>query len=168
MIRDLAGDDYTFDSDATGTTIIKFRGARFFGIQPPMTDVSLRLEAMDRVGIDMQVLSVSVPNVYFASVDQEPEIAQGINNAYAELIARYPQRFKGFASVPMSVPDAALAELERAIDVLKLNGVIMLSHIRGKPLTNPELPAVLRRSQPQEALYSHPSHDAHGNGRPAS
>ncbi len=57
MIRDLAGDDYTFDTDAAGTTIIKFRGARFFGIQPPMTDVSLRLEAMDRVGIDVQVLS---------------------------------------------------------------------------------------------------------------
>ncbi len=104
MIRDLAGDDYTFDTDAAGTTIIKFRGARFFGIQPPMTDVSLRLEAMERVGIDVQVLSVSVPNVYFASVDQEPEIAHGINNAYAELIARYPQRFKGFASVPMSLP----------------------------------------------------------------
>jgi aminocarboxymuconate-semialdehyde decarboxylase len=135
-IRDLAGDDYTFDSDATGTTIIKFRGARFFGIQPPMTDVSLRLEAMDRVGVDVQVLSVSVPNVYFARVDQEPEIARGINDAYAELIARYPQRFKGFASVPMSVPDAALAELERAIDVLKLNGVIMMSHIRSKPLTD--------------------------------
>ena len=79
-----------------------------------MTDVSLRLEAMDRVGIDMQVLSVSVPNVYFASVDQEPEIAQGINNAYAELIARYPQRFKGFALSPDERPRPALAELERA------------------------------------------------------
>ena len=33
MIRDLAGDDYSFDTDTTGTTIIKFRGARFFGIQ---------------------------------------------------------------------------------------------------------------------------------------
>ena len=32
MIRDLAGDDYAFDTDTTGTTIIKFRGARFFGI----------------------------------------------------------------------------------------------------------------------------------------
>jgi aminocarboxymuconate-semialdehyde decarboxylase len=137
MIRDLAGDNYAFDTDATGTTIIKFRGARFFGIQPPMTDVSLRLEAMDRVGIDVQVLSVSVPNVFFAGVEREAQIARGANDAYAELIARYPQRFKGFASIPMNVPDAALAELERSIDDLKLNGVILLSHIRGKPLTDP-------------------------------
>ena len=100
MIRDLAGDDYAFDTDTTGTTIIKFRGARFFGIQPPMTDASLRLEAMDRVGIDVQVLSVSVPNVYFAGVEQEAQIARSVNDAYAELIARYPQRFMGFASIP--------------------------------------------------------------------
>ena len=137
MIRDLAGDDYSFDTDAAGTTIIEFRGARFFGIQPPMTDVSLRLEAMGRAGIDVQVLSVSVPNVFFAGVDQEPQIARGVNDAYAELIARYPRRFKGFASIPMNVPNAALAELERSLDELKLNGVIMLSHIRGKPLTDP-------------------------------
>ncbi len=69
-----------------------------------------------------------MPNVDFARVDQEPEIARGINDAYAELIARYPQRFKGFASVPAS---------SSAIDVLKLNGVIMVSHIRSKPLTDP-------------------------------
>lgn len=137
MIRDLAGDDYTFDTDPTGTTIIEFRGARFFGIQPPMTDVSLRLEAMDRAGIDVQVLSVSVPNVYFAGIDDEPRIARGINDAYAEVIAQHPQRFKGFASIPMDTPDAALAELERALDELKLNGAILLSHIRGKPLTDP-------------------------------
>ncbi len=137
MIRDLAGNDYAFDTDTTGTTIIKFRGARFFGIQPPMTDVSLRLEAMDLVGIDVQVLSVSVPNVYFAGVEQEPQSARGVNDAYAELIARYPERFMGFAYIPMNTPDEALAELEHSLDELKLNGAIILSHIRGKPLTDP-------------------------------
>lgn len=137
MIGDMAGADYSFDTDATGTRIIKFRGARFFGIQPPMTDVSLRLDAMDRNGIDVQVLSVSVPNVFFADEASEPEIARRLNDAYAALIARHPKRFKGFASIPMDVPDEALAELARSLDELRLNGVILLSHIRGKPLTDP-------------------------------
>jgi predicted TIM-barrel fold metal-dependent hydrolase len=37
-----------------------------------------------------------------------------VNDAYAELIARHPSRFKGFASIPMDAPDAAQAELDRA------------------------------------------------------
>jgi len=101
-IRDLPS-EFSFDKSPSGQTIIKYRGARFFGVTPPMTDV-----------------------------------ARMTNDAYAELIARYPARFKGFASIPMDAPDAALNELHRAIDELKLNGVILLSNIGGKPLTSPE------------------------------
>jgi aminocarboxymuconate-semialdehyde decarboxylase len=136
-IRALGAPDYTFATDAAGTTIIQFQGTRFFGIQPPMTDASRRIEDMDRDGIDLQVLSVSVPNVFFGKETTEPEIARGVNDAYAELIGKYPARFKGLASIPMSRPDEALRELERALDRLKLGGVILLSHVRGKPLTDP-------------------------------
>jgi aminocarboxymuconate-semialdehyde decarboxylase len=136
-IRSLGAPDYTFATDAAGTTTILFQGTRFFGIQPPMTDASRRIEDMDRAGIDVQVLSVSVPNVFFAGEGTEPDIARAVNDAYAELIARHPARFKGLASIPMSRPDEALQELERALDRLKLNGVILLSHVRGRPLTDP-------------------------------
>ena len=49
----------------------------------------------------------------------------------------FRSRFKGFASIPMDDPDAAMGELHRAIDMLKLNGVILLSNIRGRALTDP-------------------------------
>ncbi|HXV64121.1 MAG TPA: amidohydrolase family protein [Vicinamibacteria bacterium] len=157
MISEMGGEDYTFDTDAAGTRIIKFRGARFFGIQPPMTDVSLRLQAMDRTGIDVQVLSVSVPNVYFADEASEPLIARRLNDSYAELIATHPTRFKGFASIPMDVPDAALAELDRALGELKLNGVILLSHIRGKPLTEPRFRPFFEEANRRElCIIIHP------------
>src|SRR5688572_32922049 len=103
-----------------------------------MTEVSRRLEDMDRVGIDVEVVSLSTPNVFFADANHQPEVARMINDSYAGLIARHPTRFKGFASIPMDAPDAALAELHRAIDILKLNGVILLSNIGGKPLTSPQ------------------------------
>ena len=103
-----------------------------------MTDVARRLEDMDRVGIDVEVISLSTPNVFFADAEHKLEIARIVNDAYAELIARYPARFKGFASIPMDAPEAALKELHRSIDELKLNGVILLSNIGGKPLTSPE------------------------------
>src|SRR5262252_664083 len=135
-IRELPG-EFSFDKDPTGRTIIKYRGARFFGIQPPMTDVGKRLEDMDRVGIDTEVISLSTPNVFFANEEHQPEIARMVNDAYAELAARQPNRFKGFASIPMDAPDAALKELHRALKDLKLNGVILLSNIRGRALTSP-------------------------------
>jgi aminocarboxymuconate-semialdehyde decarboxylase len=129
--------EFSFDKDPTGRTIIKYRGARFFGITPPMTDVAKRIEDMDRVGIDVEVVSLSTPNVFFADAQRQPEIARMVNDAYAELIAKHPRRFKGFASIPMDAPDAALKELHRAINDLKLNGVILLSNIRGNALTSP-------------------------------
>jgi aminocarboxymuconate-semialdehyde decarboxylase len=136
-IRELPS-EFSFDKSPSGQTIIKYRGARFFGVTPPMTNVAQRLEDMDRVGIDVEVISLSTPNVFFTGAQHQPEIARMVYDAYAELIVRHPARFKGFASIPMDNTDAALNELHRAIDDLKLNGVILLSNIGGKPLTSPE------------------------------
>jgi aminocarboxymuconate-semialdehyde decarboxylase len=137
MIRDTPS-EFSFGKDPTGRTIITHRGARFFGITPPMTDAAKRLEDMDRVGIDIEVISLSTPNIFFADAQRQSEVARILNDAYAELIARHPARFKGFASIPMDNPDAALRELHRAIDELKLNGVVLLSNIQGRALTAPQ------------------------------
>jgi aminocarboxymuconate-semialdehyde decarboxylase len=136
MIREIAS-EFSFDKDPTGRTIIKYGGARFFGITQPMTDPAKRIEDMDGAGIDVEVLSLSTPNIFFADEKRQPEVARVVNDAYAELIAAHPDRFKGFASIPMDAPDQAIEELHRAIDQLKMNGVILLSNIKGKPLTSP-------------------------------
>ncbi|HXU38931.1 MAG TPA: amidohydrolase family protein [Blastocatellia bacterium] len=136
MIRNTPS-DFSFAKDPTGRTIITHRGARFFGVTQPMTDVDKRLEDMDRVGIDVEVVSLSTPNIFFADETRQPEAARVLNDAYAELIARHPTRFKGFASIPMDDSEAAIAELHRAIDELKMNGVVLLSNIRGRALTSP-------------------------------
>jgi aminocarboxymuconate-semialdehyde decarboxylase len=136
-IRELPS-EFSFDKSPSGQTIITSRGARFFGVTPPMTDVAKRIEDMNRVGIDVEVISLSTPNVFFADAQHQPEIARMVNDAYAELIVKHPARFKGFASIPMDDREAALKELHRAIDELKMNGVILLSNIGGKPLTSPQ------------------------------
>src|ERR671915_2537085 len=133
-IRDLPS-EFSFGTSPSGQTIITYRGARFFGVTPAMTDVSKRLEDMDRAGIDVEVVSLSTPNVFFTGAQHQPAVAAMVNDSYAELIARHPTRFKGFASIPMDAPDDAVGELHRAIDELKMNGVILLSNIRGRALT---------------------------------
>ena len=131
------GSEFSFGTSPTGTPIMKFRGTRFFSITPPMTDPQLRLEDMDRVGVDVQVVSLSTPNLFFTDANHQPDLARRFNDAYAALIAAHPTRFKGFASIPMDAPDAALKELDRALDELKLNGVILQSNLAGAPLTDP-------------------------------
>jgi aminocarboxymuconate-semialdehyde decarboxylase len=135
LIRRSPG-EFEFGTDPTGRTIIRYRGSRFFGVTAPMTDPALRLADMDRVGIDVEVLSVSTPNVFFAEGEAQVDVARTVNDAYAELCAAHPRRFKGFASIPMDAPDGALRELERALGELKLNGVVLLSNIRGRALTD--------------------------------
>lgn len=136
LIEEVGG-AFSFGTDPTGRTIIRYRGSRFFGITPPMTDPARRIEDMDRVGIDVEVLSLSTPNVYFAPAERQAEVARLVNDAYADLAARHPKRFKGFASIPMDDPEAALRELERTQGELRMNGVIVLSNINGRALTDP-------------------------------
>ncbi|HEY0366201.1 MAG TPA: amidohydrolase family protein, partial [Pyrinomonadaceae bacterium] len=155
-IRDLPS-EFSFGTSSSGQTIITYRGARFFGVTPAMTDVSRRIEDMDRVGIDVEVVSLSTPNVFFTDAAHQPEVAKMMNDSYADLIARHPKRFKGFASIPMDAPDAALNELHRAIDTLKLNGVILLSNIGGKALTSPEYrPFFEEANRMKLCIFLHP------------
>jgi aminocarboxymuconate-semialdehyde decarboxylase len=112
---------------------------------------------MDRVGIDVEVISLSTPNVFFAEAQQQVEIARMVNDAYAELVAQHPQRFKALASIPMDSPDHALKELHRAIDELKMNGVILLSNIGGKALTSPQYrPFFAEANRMKLCLLLHP------------
>src|ERR1051325_4475555 len=160
-VRDLPS-EFSFDKSPSGQTIITYRGARFFGVTPAMTNVAQRLEDMDRVGIEVEVVSLSTPNVFFTGAEHQPTVARMINDSYAELVATHPKRFKGFASIPMDAPDAALKELHRAIDELKLNGVILLSNIGGKPLTSPEYrPFFAEANRMKLCIFLHPMIPVH-------
>ena len=155
-VRDLPS-EFSFDKSPSGQTIITYRGARFFGVTPAMTDVSKRLEDMDRAGIDVEVISLSTPNIFFTDAEHQPAVARMINDSYADLIATHPKRFKGFASIPMDASEAALAELHRDIYDLKLNGVILLSNIGGKPLTSPAYrPFFAEANRMKLCIFLHP------------
>jgi len=102
-------------------------------------------------------VSLSTPNVFFADEKRQPEVARLVNDAYAELCARRPDRFRGFASIPMDAGEAALDELHRAIDKLRLQGVILLSNIQGRPLTAPRYRAFFEEANRMKlCIFLHP------------
>jgi hypothetical protein len=72
LLRDTPS-DFSFDKDPTGRTIITHHGARFFGVTPPMSDPQKRLEDMDRVGIDVEVISLSLPTSFSRTKRNNPK-----------------------------------------------------------------------------------------------
>lgn len=86
----------------------------------------LRLAEMDRHGIEMTILSLNSPAVQGVfDVADAIEMARRANDRLAEEIARRPDRFAGFAALPMQDVDAATAELTRCVRDLGFKGAMV-------------------------------------------
>lgn len=90
-----------------------------------MTDAKTRIKDMDRMGIDMQVISPSLVHQesYWASPKKGLEIDQLSNQRMAEYVGAYPDRFAGIGSVPLQDGKLAAKELDRLVNKLGLRGV---------------------------------------------
>ncbi len=118
--------------------IVKQKGARFLAITPEHVSVEQRIADMDRIGIDVQVLSLTSPNVYFSTRKRNLYLAKTSNDFFAELCQKYPSRFVAFGSVPLAHPDDAIEELRRMVKELGMKGVVVGSNIDGKHLHSKE------------------------------
>ena len=85
---------------------------------------NLRIEAMDNLGIDLQLLSPN-PLTMFHRIEGDiaNEFCKIHNDAMVESINEYPDRLLGSATLPMQDVDAACKELERAVKELGLSAV---------------------------------------------
>lgn len=98
----------------------------------------LRLPDMDAHGVAMQVLSLTVPGI---EADPDPERAvrnaRYVNDSLTAILEEHPGRFAAFAALPLQDPDAAVAELRRAIGQLGFSGALVNDHIQGRYLDDP-------------------------------
>src|SRR5918912_1041889 len=104
------------------------------------------LEFMDGQGIAAAVLSLSTPGVAFggsaggagvstgAHAAAARRLAREVNEWAAGLVRDHPGRFGALATLPLPDVDAALAELAHALDVLGLDGVVLLASAGGRYL----------------------------------
>ena len=107
---------------------------------PAMFRPDERLEIMDRIGLDCQVLSLSIPFSYAGDAAMRLRLAQTSNDHFADVIARHPKRFFGFATLPLPDVDASLRELARCLDELHMVGAVFGSNIAGRMrLDDPQL-----------------------------
>jgi aminocarboxymuconate-semialdehyde decarboxylase len=130
------GGGYELKKTPAGHTAVHLNGAAFVTLTPEMFDYDLRLRAMDDAGVDMAVLSLTGPNVFWGTRAISVKAARIANAAYAESQKQYPDRIRWVASIPWEYPDDALAELARACSDGAL-GVAALANIRGRDLIDP-------------------------------
>ena len=113
------------------------RGSPVFeGFQERLLDFGeMRLEAMDRAGIDLAVLSVTTPGVQ-AEPDTNVAIkrARIENDFLAREITKHPTRYAGFAHLPLQDATAAADELSRCVEQLEFKGAMVNGHTNGRYL----------------------------------
>jgi 2,3-dihydroxybenzoate decarboxylase len=119
----------------------------------------LRLKSMDSAGITRAVLGLTGPGV-----QAEPDTATAIRSARAanDFLAREvekrPDRYSGFAHLPMQDAKAAADELERCQRELKFCGAMINGHTNGQYLDHPSLHPFWERAEALGAtIYIHPT-----------
>ena len=99
-------------------------------------DWKLRIQHMDQASVDVSVVSLTCPNVYWGGEAASVQAAREANDNFAEAQSAYPDRIRWFASLPWEYPQHAVAELERSC-VKGAVGVMVLANVSGKSLTDP-------------------------------
>jgi len=130
---------------------------------PTMYDLDQRFRIMDKFDDLMQVLTISLPPVENIGDRQKAvDLARLANDEMAELVLKYPDRFAAaVACLPMNNIDAALDEVDRAINDLRFRGVQIFTPINDKPLDSPEfLPLYEKMCQYNLPIWIHPHRDA--------
>lgn len=121
-------------------------------------NIERRLEHMNRLGIDAQVLTVPAPGADRFEGEGAVRIARVANDAVAAIARKYPLRFVGFFTLPTCNVNASLDELERSVNELGLKGFGCFANLNGRVLDREELfPIYERLAKYKLPVYIHPT-----------
>ena len=136
LLKQHGGPAYTVASMGRLAQVIHADGAPFMIPLPEMFDYELRIKNMNKARVDLAIVSLTCPNVYWGDAEVSLRAAQIVNDDMAAAQRAYPDRIRWFASLPWQYPELALEELTRARAAGAV-GVMVLANIAGKSLTDP-------------------------------
>lgn len=128
------------------------------GVPFPKWSENLSLSMMNAWNIRRAVLSVSCPGVHFGDDLEARKLARLCNDEICGVMARHPERFGGFASLPLPDVPGAIAEYERCVANGPMEGVILMSNVLGHDLGDPSYEPLFERMNEDGALlFVHPN-----------
>ena len=135
---------------SAGITSTAYRG---FPHWTPKHSLSL----MENEEIATAVLSFTSPGIWFGEIAQTRDLAQKCNDYLADLIAKHPSKFGGFAFLPLPDIDAALKEIARVYEELNLDGITLLTSVDEKYIGHPVFEPIYSELDRREAVvFIHP------------
>lgn len=116
------------------------------------------LADMDKAGVAIAMLSVTTPALNAVTGQQARRLARESNEYGAKLVADYPGRFGSFAMVPLRDIDGSLQEIAYALDVLKADGIGLMTNYGDKWLGDPSfIPVMDELNRRKAVVYTHPT-----------
>jgi aminocarboxymuconate-semialdehyde decarboxylase len=116
--------------------VIDVGGTRSPALPLRFYDDDARIASMDEQGVDIHVLSLTQPMVYWAGADLSRRLSVAYNDSCVAAHEAFPQRLFGLAMLPMQEPAEALAELDRVASMPGIRGVYMATRILDRELSD--------------------------------
>ena len=155
-------DPASFFSNAQSIAHNRRLGAEQYGLA--LTSLEERLSRMDRSRVDIQAVSPSPQQFYWADRELGSRLSRLQNEHVATLVAQRPGRFVGLGSVPLQDPGLAVGELEHLVGQLGLRGVQISTYAGGRELGDLALEPFWAAAEALGAvIFVHPLGFTHGD-----
>ncbi len=128
---------------------------------PGLSDLDVRFRIMDQYPGLMHILTLTavLPTAKLGDFSKSVDLIKLGNDELAELVFKYPDRFpSAVANLPMENMEAALDEVDRAVNDLKMRGIQVTTPVNDKPLDSPEfMPLWEKMSEYNLPVWIHPA-----------
>jgi len=150
--------EFTVTDDTEGNPVLHSPGDYNVAV-PGHRDIEYRTRVLDEAGVDMQVITFTAPGTYIEPPDRAAYLASLVNDALAKIVRERGDRFTSLAHLPLTNPDAAVEEAERALTQLGFRGFMPFGNVNGVPLADERFWPVFEVANEHEAvIYIHPTY----------